>query len=118
MRLNGVRRFGIVGALIVFVPSSASAAKRLVVPRHRGKRCATVWWDESADTFRARAKITDVAGGGNYEVRVTNVKLQRTGDLQRTAIARGEGQVIGGGVSPAAECSRASLSSAPTSRYG
>lgn len=105
MRLNGVRRFGVVGALI-FVPSSASTASDWWCHGTAVKRCATVWWDESADTFRVRAKITDV-------VRVTNVKLQRT------AIVRGDlGQVIGGGVSPAAVCSLASLSSAPTNRYG
>ncbi len=40
------------------------------------KRCAVVWWDEATDTFQGRAKIVDVAGGGNYEVRLTNVKLQ------------------------------------------
>jgi hypothetical protein len=82
MRLKAVRQFGFVGAvlgaLIVFVPSSASAASDWWCHGTAVKRCATVWWDEPADSFRARAKITDVAGGGNYEVRVINVKLQRT----------------------------------------
>lgn len=88
MRLEVVRRFGLVGAviaavagaLIVFVPSSASADSEWWCHGTAVKRCATVWWDESADTYRARAKITDVAGGGNYEVRVIDVKLQRTSD--------------------------------------
>lgn len=86
MRLKGVRRSGIVGAviaaavgaLIVFVPSSASADSDWWCFGTQVKRCATVWWDETADTYQARAKITDVAGGGAYGVRVTDVKLQRT----------------------------------------
>lgn len=88
MRLRVVRRFGtvgaviaaVVGALVVFVPSSASADSDWFCHGTAVKRCATVWWDETSDTYRARAKITDVAGGGNYEVRVINVKLQRTSD--------------------------------------
>lgn len=68
----------VVGALIVFVPSSASAASDWWCHGTAVERCATVWWDEAADTFRGRAKITDVDGGGNYEVRVIDVKLQRT----------------------------------------
>jgi hypothetical protein len=86
MRLKVVRRFGVVGAviaavvgaLVVFVPSSASAASDWWCHGTAVERCATVWWDETADTYRARAKITDAAGGGNYEVRVIDVKLQRT----------------------------------------
>lgn len=86
MRLKAVRRFGVlgavvaavVGALTVFVPSSAAAESEWKCHGTAVQRCATVWWDEADDTYRARAKITDAAGGGNYEVRVVNVKLQRT----------------------------------------
>ena len=88
MRLKAVRRFGTAGAVIaaaagaltVFVPSSASAASDWWCHGTAVQRCATVWWDETADTYRARAKITDVDGGGDYEVRVVDVKLQRTSD--------------------------------------
>ncbi|MGW6269192.1 hypothetical protein [Streptomyces sp. NPDC055060] len=65
------------GASIVFTPSSASAASEWQCSGTQVKRCATVWWDEANDTYRARAKITDVAGGGSYQVAVTNVKLRR-----------------------------------------
>jgi hypothetical protein len=86
MRLKGVRRFGVVGAvvaavagaLMVTTASSAAADSEWKCHGTAVVRCATVWWDEVADTYRARAKITDVAGGGNYEVRVVDVKLQRT----------------------------------------
>ena len=86
MRFKVVRRFGVVGAvvaavagaLMVVVPSSASADSEWQCHGTAVVRCATVWWDEVADTYRARAKITDAAGGGNYEVRVIDVKLQRT----------------------------------------
>ncbi|MFI6085633.1 hypothetical protein ACIBBB_32530 [Streptomyces sp. NPDC051217] len=91
MRLKHVGRFGTTGALvaaafgasIVFTPVSASADSDWKCYGTGVKRCATVWWDETAGTYRARAKITDVAGGGSYEVKVTNVKLERTsgGDL-------------------------------------
>ncbi|MEV1084995.1 hypothetical protein AB0I98_43425 [Streptomyces sp. NPDC050211] len=85
MRLKRVGRFGTTGALvaaalgasIVFTPSSASAVSEWKCYGTQVKRCATVWWDEAADTYRARAKITDVAGGGSYQVKVTNVKLLR-----------------------------------------
>ncbi|WP_326685781.1 MULTISPECIES: hypothetical protein [unclassified Streptomyces] len=86
MRLKRVGRLGTTGALvaaafgasIVFTPSSASAASDWKCHGTAVKRCATVWWDETADTYRARAKITDAAGGGTYKVAVSNVKLQRT----------------------------------------
>ena len=86
MRLKDVRRFGAAGAviaalaaaLIVVVPSTAAADSEWWCHGTAVKRCATVWWDDTADTYRARAKVTDVAGGGNYEVRVVDVKLQRT----------------------------------------
>lgn len=86
MRLDAVRRFGVVGAaaaavasaLTISVPSQAAADSDWWCHGTAVKRCATVWWDETNDTFSARAKITDVAGGGNYEVRVVDVKLQRT----------------------------------------
>jgi hypothetical protein len=86
MRLKRVRRFGVAGvvvaaattALVVSVPSTASAAGDWKCFGTAVKRCATVWWDEAADTYQARAKITDVAGGRDYEVKVTNVKLLRT----------------------------------------
>ncbi|MCT2593133.1 hypothetical protein LHJ74_25030 [Streptomyces sp. N2-109] len=85
MRLKRVGRFGTTGALvaaafgasIVVTPSSASAESAWECYGKEVRRCATVWWDESADTYRARAKITDVAGGGNYQVKVTDVKLRR-----------------------------------------
>ncbi|MCT9075151.1 hypothetical protein [Streptomyces fulvoviolaceus] len=84
MRLKRVGRFGTTGALvaaalgasIVFTPSSASASSDWYCYGTQVKRCATVWWDETADTYRARAKITDVDGGGSYQVKVTDVKLQ------------------------------------------
>ncbi|MFE7113749.1 hypothetical protein ACFU98_47510 [Streptomyces sp. NPDC057575] len=69
---------GALGASVVITPSSASAASDWHCYGTAVKRCATVWWDEAANTYRARAKITDVAGGGSYQVKVTNVKLQRT----------------------------------------
>ena len=86
MRLKRVGRFGTTGALvaaalgasIVFTPSSASAASEWECYGTQVKRCATVWWDQTADTYRARAKITDVAGGSSYQVKVTNVKLLTT----------------------------------------
>jgi hypothetical protein len=68
----------VVGALVVFVPSSASAASDWFCHGTAVERCATVWWDQSADTYRARGRITDADGGGNYEVRVVEVKLLRT----------------------------------------
>ncbi|QHY96937.1 hypothetical protein SSPS47_17665 [Streptomyces sp. S4.7] len=85
MKFKRARRFGTTGALvaaafgssIVFTPASASAESEWVCYGTQVKRCATVWWNEATGTYHARAKITDVAGGGNYEVKVTNVKLQR-----------------------------------------
>ncbi|MFH8754732.1 hypothetical protein [Streptomyces atroolivaceus] len=86
MRFRRVGRLGTTGALtaaalgasIVFIPSSASAASDWKCYGTAVKRCATVWWDQAADTFRAQAKITDVAGGAAYQVKVIDVKLQRT----------------------------------------
>ncbi|MEV2254405.1 hypothetical protein AB0I94_28115 [Streptomyces sp. NPDC050147] len=66
-----------VGASIVFTPSMASADSTWECYGKQVKRCATVWWDDEADTYRARAKITDTAGGGNYTVAVNDVKLLR-----------------------------------------
>lgn len=88
MRLKRVGRFGTTGALvgaalgasIVFTPSSASAASEWECYGTQVKRCATVWWDHTAHTYRARAKITDVDGGSSYQVKVTNVKLQNYGN--------------------------------------
>ncbi|MCG5217012.1 hypothetical protein [Streptosporangium sp. KLBMP 9127] len=77
-RTTGVLVAAALGASIVIIPSSASAASDWKCYGTQVKRCATVWWDQTADTFRARAKITDVAGGGSYQVKVTNVKLLRT----------------------------------------
>jgi len=68
----------VLGAPFVVVPSSASAAEDWWCHGTAVERCATVSWDRSNDTFRARTKITDADGGGNYEVRVVEVKLQRT----------------------------------------
>ncbi len=86
MRLKRVGRFGTVGGLvaaalgssIVFTPSSASADSDWWCYGTQVERCATVWWDQTTDTFEARAMITDVAGGGSFEVTVTDVQLQRT----------------------------------------
>ncbi|WP_326766511.1 hypothetical protein OG978_19835 [Streptomyces sp. NBC_01591] len=85
MRLKRVGRMGATGGLvaaalatsIVITPSSASAADSWQCYGKQVKRCATVSWDNASKTFRAKAKITDVAGGGNYQVKVTNVKLER-----------------------------------------
>ena len=85
MGLKRAGRFGTVGALvagtlgasIVLTPASASAESAWECYGTAVKRCAAVWWDETADTYRARAKITDVAGGAAYQVKVTNVKLER-----------------------------------------
>jgi hypothetical protein len=79
MRLKVVGVVGaVLGALFVVPPSSASAEEDWWCHGTAVERCATVSWDRSNDTFRARARITDAAGGGNYEVRVVDVKLQRT----------------------------------------
>lgn len=75
----GALAAGTLGASIVPTPAPASADSAWECYGTQVKRCATVWWDETADTYRARAKITDVAGGGSYQVKVTNVKLQRFG---------------------------------------
>ncbi|MGW4232257.1 hypothetical protein ACWEF9_23715 [Streptomyces sp. NPDC004980] len=85
MSLKRTSQFGTTGALvaaalgtsIVLTPSSASAASKWHCYGTAVKRCATVWWDEATDTYRARARITDVAGGGSYQVKVTHVRLQR-----------------------------------------
>lgn len=85
MGLKRAGRFGTVGALvagtigasIVLTPASASADSAWECYGTQVKRCATVWWDRTTDTYQARAKITDATGGNNYSVKVTNVKLQR-----------------------------------------
>lgn len=85
MRLTRAVRSGAVGALVtaafgtsvLFTPASASADSEWECHGTAVKRCATVWWDQSAGTYKARAKITDVAGGGSYQVKVTDVTLQR-----------------------------------------
>lgn len=86
MRFKHLGRMGATGGLvaaalatsIVVTPSSASAADDgWLCYGKEVKRCAMVYWDNSNRTFRAKAKITDVAGGGNYSVKVTNVKLER-----------------------------------------
>lgn len=81
-----MRRFGVasamitavVGALLVFVPSSASAASDWMCKGIVVKRCAYVMWDRTDDTYQARARVTDVAGGGDSDVLVIDVKLQRS----------------------------------------
>ncbi|MBK1787426.1 hypothetical protein [Prauserella cavernicola] len=83
MRSKRLRRAGTSGALVaaalgtsmVVAPASASAVSEWKCYGTQVERCATVWWDEAEDTYRARAKITDMPGGGAYEVKVTNVKL-------------------------------------------
>lgn len=85
MSFRRVGRLGTAGALaaaafgasVVFTPSSASAAVDWQCHGTAVKRCAAVYWDRTADTYAARAKIIDVAGGGSYQVKVTNVKLRR-----------------------------------------
>jgi hypothetical protein len=77
-RTTGALVAAALGASIVLIPSPASADSEWKCYGTQVRRCATVWWDETADTFRARAKITDVAGGGSFQVKVTNVELQRT----------------------------------------
>ncbi|TMR88766.1 hypothetical protein [Nonomuraea basaltis] len=79
-RTTGALVAAALGASILITPSPASATSDWVWKCYgtQVKRCATVVWDQTADTFRARAKITDVAGGGSYQVKVTNVKLLRT----------------------------------------
>ncbi|MFD3839775.1 hypothetical protein ACFWWC_26480 [Streptomyces sp. NPDC058642] len=85
MRVKRARRVGTTGALvaatlgasIVLTPSSASASGTWDCHGTQVKRCTMIWWDPDADTFRARAKITDADGGGNYRVKVNNVRLQR-----------------------------------------
>ncbi len=76
-RTTGALVAAALGASIVFTPSSASADSEWECYGTQVKRCATVWWDEAASTYQARAKITDVAGGGSYQVKVIDVKLQR-----------------------------------------
>lgn len=76
-RTTGALVAAALGASILITPSSASAASDWKCYGTQVKRCATVWWDQTTDTYRARAKITDVAGGGSYQVKVTDVKLLR-----------------------------------------
>ncbi|MGI5152988.1 hypothetical protein ACQEVC_42505 [Plantactinospora sp. CA-294935] len=87
MRLRRVGRLGTTGAMvaaalgasIVFTPSPASAASDdWKCYGTQVKRCVTVRWDQTVDTFEGLAKITDVAGGVSYEVKVIDVKLLRT----------------------------------------
>ncbi|MEU4410237.1 hypothetical protein AB0F88_37520 [Streptosporangium sp. NPDC023963] len=77
-RTTGVLVAAALCASIAITPSPASAASDWKCYGTQVKRCTTVWWDQTAETFRARAKITDVVGGGSYQVKVTNVKLLRT----------------------------------------
>lgn len=85
MKLKHVGRVGATGGLVaaalatsvVIAPSSASAADSWQCYGKEVRRCATVSWDNASKTFRAKAKITDVAGGGDYQVKVTDVKLER-----------------------------------------
>ncbi|MDP4510701.1 hypothetical protein [Nonomuraea turcica] len=77
-RTTGVLAAAALVASIVITPSSASAASDWKCYGTQVKRCATVVWDRTAGTFRAQAKITDVAGGGSFQVKVTDVKLLRT----------------------------------------
>ncbi|MEV4998512.1 hypothetical protein ACFVTT_10295 [Streptomyces niveus] len=85
MKFKRMSRFGTTGALvaaafassIVLTPATASADSDWKCYGKQVKRCVTVLWDQDADTYQGRAKITDVAGGGNYNVKVNNVKLQR-----------------------------------------
>jgi hypothetical protein len=76
-RTTGALVAAALGASIVLIPTPASADSDWRCYGTQVRRCATVYWDQAADTFRARAKITDAAGGGSFQVKVTNVKLQR-----------------------------------------
>ncbi len=77
-RTTGALVAAALGASIVFIPSPASAASNWMCYGTQVKRCAAVWWDRDTDTYRARAKITDVAGGGSFQVAVTDVTLRRS----------------------------------------
>jgi hypothetical protein len=58
-RTTGALVAAALGAAIVITPSSASAASEWYCYGTQVKRCATVRWDETAGTYRARAKITE-----------------------------------------------------------
>ncbi|WP_405577323.1 hypothetical protein [Streptomyces sp. NBC_01092] len=77
-RTTGVLVAAALGASIVLTPTPASAGIAWDCYGTQVKRCAAVWWDNTNDNIQARAKITDVAGGGSYQVKVTNVRLVRT----------------------------------------
>lgn len=60
----------------VVAATSASAATSC--QRVEGARlCVTVVWPVGSNSYSARGTITDLAGGPNLSVAVTNVKLQR-----------------------------------------
>lgn len=82
MRLNRVRRFGsigvvvtlVLGALVALAPS-ASAAYPWICHGKAIERCVTVGYDAERGTYKGRARITDVAGGGDFRVWVRDVQL-------------------------------------------
>ncbi|WP_327348959.1 hypothetical protein [Streptomyces europaeiscabiei] len=76
-RTTGALVAAALGASIALTPTPASAGIAWQCYGTQVKRCAAVWWDNNTTDIRARAKITDVAGGGSYQVKVTNVKLVR-----------------------------------------
>jgi hypothetical protein len=65
-------------ASIVLIPSPASAGIAWDCYGTQVKRCAAVEWSNTTGDLRGRAKIVDVAGGGSYQVKVTDVRLVRT----------------------------------------
>ncbi|MGP3966548.1 hypothetical protein [Streptomyces sp. 6N223] len=77
-RTTGALVAAALGASIVLTPTPASAGIAWTCYGSQVKRCAAVSWDNTTGYLQARAKIIDVAGGGSYQVKVTNVKLLRT----------------------------------------
>ena len=77
LRTTGALVAAALGASIALIPSPASAGIAWSCYGTQVKRCAAVSWDNTTGDLRAEAKITDVAGGGSYQVKVTNVKLLR-----------------------------------------
>lgn len=84
--VTGALLAAILGALIVFVPTSASAAASPWTCFGDGvKRCMRLTCDPSTNKIRAHALIRDVRGGRNFTVWVKNVKLHHspTGNVLR-----------------------------------
>ena len=80
MRKSLLRRTALAGVGVVVlaggITSTAEATENCVAGVV--KRCVEIYWDQADDTFQARASITDVAGGGDYAVKVTRLEVLRT----------------------------------------